>query len=132
VRPITRDSGPHIQHRVREGGGLFLRQVVARVGDDAHLAAAREAVGHKAAAGRRDAVGVAFEPDRRHRDRRPCGEPPLNVVIGRVAGHEAEAVAVGVDHHIDEVGVIERAGRARKGRRVEVPARRPQAPQQLA
>ena len=54
-------------------------------------------------------------------------------IIGvRVTSDQRIAVAVGVDHHVDEVGVLERLRRARVGVLVEFPVGRPQFPQQPA
>jgi hypothetical protein len=79
---------------------------------------------------RRDAVGGAVQHDRRHRDRRLGGETLLDRLQCRVARGQAVAVAVRLDRHRDEVGVVEaRRGRV-KGRIVELPVRRPQMPQQ--
>ena len=78
------------------------------------------------------AVVGAVEGDRRHGDRRLRGQPALDVRIGRIARHQAEAVAVGVDHHVDEIRVVESRGAALEGRVVEGPGRRPQPPQQPA
>jgi hypothetical protein len=84
--------------------------------------------------GRRRAhtVVAAVEADRRHRDRRLRRQAPLDARIRRITGDEPEAVAVRMDHHVDEVGVVERLRAALEGGVVEAPARRPGLPQQPA
>ena len=49
-----------------------------------------------------------------------------------IARGVAEAVAIGLDHDVDEVGIVERGRGALIGRVIEPPVRRPQSPQQLA
>ena len=50
----------------------------------------------------------------------------------RVAGSVAVAVPVGLDHDLDEIGIVERGRAPLEGRLVEAPFRRPQLPQQPA
>src|SRR6185312_2895953 len=77
-----------------------------------------------------DAVGVAVYGDRWDCDRRLGGEPGLDRGIGWIAGGEPVAMPVGVDDHLDEIGIVERLGRALEGRLVERPCRRPHPPQE--
>jgi hypothetical protein len=56
-------------------------------------------------------------------DRWSCGELMLDRVKARVARGIAMMVAVGVDHHRHEIGLVERQGRVIKGGLVEAPAR---------
>ena len=55
-----------------------------------------------------------YNDDGRHLDPRPRGQPLLHGLEPRLARRVEVAVTVGVDHAIDEVGVVE--GRARSGR----------------
>lgn len=84
------------------------------------------------AADRHHAVVGAVEGDARHADVRLLCEAGLQGRVRRVAGRQAMAVAVGVDHDVDEIGVVEGRRAALVGRVVELPDRRPHAPQQLA
>src|SRR6476661_9101073 len=78
-----------------------------------------------------DAVGVAVDRDGWHRDWRLRDETALDVGHGRITGNEAEAVSIGVDDDVDEVGVVECGRRAFERRIVERPARGPHLPEQL-
>src|SRR6185503_13642799 len=78
------------------------------------------------------AVVVPVQHDRRHRDRRPPGQARFGLLDLRIAGHEPEAMPVRVDHHLDEVRIVERRRGALVRRLVEAPARRPEAPEQPA
>src|SRR3546814_18073870 len=69
-------------------------------------------------------VGVAVERDRRDRDGRLRGEAAFHLLIRRVARREREAVAVGLDHDVHEIGVVEGFRRAGEGRLVERPDRK--------
>ena len=78
---------------------------------------------------RHGAGGLALQRDRRHGDRRLRGELFLDRRKRRIARHVAVAHPVRMDHHVDEIRIVERA-RARLERRiVERPVRRPQLPQ---
>src|SRR5689334_527268 len=76
------------------------------------------------------AVGVAVDGDRGDRDRRLKGEPGLDRRIRLVSGGEPVAMPVGVNDHLDEIGIVERRGGALEGRLVEPPCRRPLPPQE--
>src|SRR5262245_64394360 len=82
--------------------------------------------------GRPDRVGAAVKDDGRHRDRRTLGEPPLDRVQAPIAQRVAVAVAIRVDHHRYEIGIVERRGRALERCGLELPGRRPFLPQQPA
>ena len=59
-----------------------------------------------------------------------CGDSAsLYGRIGGIARDEPIAVTVGVDSHIDEIGIVESWGRALERRVIESPGRRPHAPQ---
>src|SRR5262245_28765479 len=77
-----------------------------------------------------DAIGVAVDRDGWHRDWRLRDETGLDVGHGRIAWNEAEAVSIGVDDDVDEVGVVKCGGRAFERRVVERPARGPHLPEQ--
>ena len=46
---------------------------------------------------------------------------PFDLLVGRIARREAETMAIGMDHHVDIVGVVERRRRALERRVVETP-----------
>jgi hypothetical protein len=71
----------------------------------------------------RGAIGVAFEGDCRHGDRRPFGEPLLQIVVFRLAFGQSESPAVVVDHDLDVIRVVERRRAAIECGVVEVPLR---------
>jgi len=73
-----------------------------------------------------------MEHDGRHADRRTRCEAALDIFNGRIAGCESEAMSIRVHDHVDEVRVVERLRGARVRRLVELPVRRPHAPEQLA
>ena len=50
---------------------------------------------------------AAVQGDGRHGDARLRREPRLDPRQRRIAGHQPEAVAVGMDHHLDEIRVVE-------------------------
>src|SRR5262245_11292766 len=77
-----------------------------------------------------DAIGVAVDRDGWHRDWWLRDETRFDVGHGRIAGNEAEAVSIGVDDDVDEVGVVECGGRAFESRVVEWPKRGPNFPEQ--
>lgn len=74
---------------------------------------------------RTHAIVAAVEAERGHRDRRLQGQRRLDIGNGQVFVHQAETVAVGVDHHVDEVGVVEGRCAALEARFVQRPSRRP-------
>src|SRR5262249_23318212 len=61
---------------------------------------------------RGNAVVHAVQRNGRHHDRGKRGEPLLHAFEIGIAGRITEAVAVGLDHDIDEVGIVERCLRA--------------------
>ena len=114
-RPVARAAGSvRRRHDVALGPGGEERQLALRRGP-----AAPGVVG-------------AVQDDARHGDRRALGEAALDVVEARIAGRVAVAVPVGVDHDVDEVGIVERRRGVLEGRVVEAPGRRPFPPQQPA
>jgi hypothetical protein len=70
---------------------------------------------------RAHAVVGAVEGQRGHGDRRLQGQRRLDVCERRTTRHQAEAVAVGVDHHGDEIGVAKSRRAAFDRGLVEVP-----------
>ena len=80
----------------------------------------------------RDAVRLAVQDDRRHRDRRLRGERLLDRLERRVSRRIAVAVPVRVDRHVDEIGIVPGGRGPRERLLIERPMRRPQAPQQPA
>ena len=123
------------QHRVGEGLGGFLRQVVADGGtEDAPLLPAGEARAGIGRCGRlaEDAVVVAVERDGRDRDDRLRGQTRLDRGHGRIAIDQRVAVAVRMEDHRHEVRVVEGRRGAVVGRVIEAPSRRPQPPQEAA
>ena len=72
-----------------------------------------------------DAVGVAPQNDGRHRDPGLAGQQLFKRVEHGIARDEAEAMTVGMDDDVDEIGVVKCFGGAREGRVVEVPKWRP-------
>ena len=90
------------------GGWLLARQEVSAVRDDVALGpGGEERQMSLRAARRRHGVLGALQDDARHRDRRALGEPALDGVEARIARGVAVAVPVGMDHHVDEVGIVE-------------------------
>jgi hypothetical protein len=79
-----------------------------------------------------DAVVGAVEDDGRHRNRRTLGQPGLGIFEARLARSIADAVPVGVDHDVDEVGVVERRRRAVEGVVGETPRWRYLPPEMAA
>jgi hypothetical protein len=72
----------------------------------------------------RDPVTGAVQDDRRHRDRRLRGELLLDRIEAWIARCEAEAVAIGLDHHLDKIRVVEGCRGPLEGGVVEMPVRR--------
>ena len=81
---------------------------------------------------RGDAVAAAMGRDGRHRNRWLLRQALLDRLQRRVALRIAEAMAVGLDHDIDKIRVVEGTRALLIGRVVELPVRRPQAPEQAA
>ncbi|KTB63363.1 hypothetical protein AO063_13595 [Pseudomonas fluorescens ICMP 11288] len=82
--------------------------------------------------GRADAIIGTAQRNARHRNRRLQRQCLLDGFQRRVAGGVQEAMAIGMNDHLDKIRVIKR----RRGLGVEArpcgPGRRPQRPQQLA
>jgi len=115
--------------RVHDRTGLFARHEMAGTGYDVPCSPCwKECHVTLRTAGRRRCILCPMQHDRRHRDRRSCGEVTLDLVEARVARGIAVAVAVGVDYHRHEIRVVEGWGRAVEGGVVEAPARRPLLP----
>ena len=81
--------------------------------------------------GRHNVIG-AMQHDGGHRDSRACGQALLGGLDGRIARDESIAMAVRMDHDVDEVRIVERARRSIVRRVIEIPARRPETPEKLA
>src|SRR5579863_8107294 len=62
----------------------------------------------------------------------PLGERLLHGFETRFAGGVTVAMAIGVDHHLDEIRIIERWRGAQVGLLAKMPRRRPLLPQQAA
>ena len=120
-----------VQDAAGKGLRRLLRRVVARPGDHPALVGPGEiprVAGR--ALDRADAVRRAMRRDGRHGDR---GWAASAASIGSSAGSPggvAEAVAVGLDHDVDEVRVVEGGGAGGEGGVVEIPVRRPEPPEQ--
>ncbi len=74
----------------------------------------------------------AVQHDSRYGDRRSLGQAALDRVKARLAWRIAVTVTVGVDHHVDEVRIVERCCGALERRVVEAPARGPLPPEKPA
>src|SRR5215468_5715971 len=77
-----------------------------------------------------DAIGIAVDRDGWHRDRWLRDETRFDVGHGRITGDEAEAVSIGVDDDVDEIGIVKCGGRALECRVVERPMWGPHLPEQ--
>ena len=76
----------NFRHRVGEGLGSFLRQVVADAARDGPVrVSTREFVGVSTGVGVWRAIGIALQRDRWNRDHRTCGKLVLQIVMFRVA-----------------------------------------------
>ena len=76
------------------------------------------------------AVVGAVEGDRPDADRGLLGQAAFDLGVRRIARHQREPVPVRLDHDLDEVRIVESGGAALERGVVELPARRPQLPQQ--
>ena len=72
-----------------------------------HAGAGEVGCGQAAVRGREVAVGQAVQGDRRDGDGRLRGQQFLDLVVRLAAGCGPEAVPVGVQHHLDVVGIAE-------------------------
>ena len=120
-----------VDNGLRPFVGAFLRQVVARALEDAMLVRAGEFLRVMGGAGVY-AVRVPVDGDGRNRDGRLRRERHFNLIVARIAGAGRESVTmpIGMNDHIDEVGIVEGARGSIEGRIVERPLRRPHAPQE--
>ena len=108
--------------RSGEGCGIFPGQVMADVRNDAMLAPADELRCRRFPIRcRHDTIRVPVQRDRRHSDRRWRGEPLLKALVRWVARRKTKAMAVGMDHDVDVVGVVEDPLTAVEGRAVDPP-----------
>src|SRR5262245_23040692 len=124
------EKGPkRLDHR----GGPLAGHEMAHAGHDPALRPSRE-LGQLGLGRRRPGYTViaAMEHDRWYRDRRPARQAFFDVVEAWIAGRVAVAVTVRVDHDRHEVRVVEGRRREVIGGVLEVPARRPLLPEQLA
>lgn len=78
------------------------------------------------------AIDRAVQRDRRDVDLGQRREPRFGFHIAGVVWRRAQAMAVGVDRHVDKIRVVERDRATRVGRLVKGPGRRPQLPEQPA
>ncbi len=72
--------------------------------------------------GRVHPVVGTFKHDRGHRDLGLSCQPTLRGFQGRVAGNRSNPVAIGMEHHLDEIRVVEGGCRAGESRLVKTPA----------
>src|SRR5262249_48395049 len=121
--------GARIDHGLHPFGRSLLRRVMPGLLEHPVLV---RAGGHRRMMGGTavDATGVAVDRDGWHRDWWLRDETRFDVGHGRIAGNEAEAVSIGVDDDVDEVGVVECGGRAFESHVVERPTRGPHLPEQ--
>src|SRR5688572_1460631 len=79
-----------------------------------------------------ESVAAAVEGDRGRFDPRTLGELPFDLHEPRFTGRIADAVTIRVDHHIDEIRIVERRCGLLVGLVRELPRRRPRFPQEPA
>src|SRR6266550_6341382 len=79
----------------------------------------------------RRAVGISFQRNRGDADSGGRGEPLLQFVELRLAGGEAEAPAIVVDHDGHVIGIVKSRGAAIECRIIEIPFRRRELPNKL-
>src|SRR5215475_13663506 len=97
--------------------------------NDAMGASARELGRARFPIGRgSDAIPIAIERYRRHRNRRQHSEAPLDLGIMRIAIGESKAMTVAVNHDIDIVRIVMRHDRPLETCIVELPVWRPLLP----
>ncbi len=113
------------QDRAGECVWRLLGKVVTRVEHLVVHAGPGEVTCRRAAvSGREVAICQAVQGDSRDCDGRLRSELLLDLVVGRVAGCESEAMTVGVQHDVDIVGIVEgHRGTFQRGV-IEVPVRR--------
>ncbi len=63
--------------------------------------------GRPAISGRDDRILLAVEGDGGHRNDWQGGELRLDIRILWIAGCQAEAMTIGVDHHVDIIWIVE-------------------------
>lgn len=112
-------------------GRALLRQIVAGPGEHAPLEESLELARVMRGAGV-DAVAVAVDRDGGDANRRLCGELRLDSRIGGIARNQPIAVTVGMDHDVDEIGVVERRRACLERRIVKRPSWRPHRPELAA
>src|SRR5439155_13436516 len=121
------------EHRGRKVFGRFLGQVVARQRNhSALICGCEEPMVALGASYRRDSVITSVQHDRRHGNRRSLGQPAIGNLSRRVSGHQRKAMPIRMNHHSDEVRVVERNSSAFIGRLIEMPLRGPKPPQNFA
>ena len=131
VLHTQRPSGPGLspgreqsQQRVHDGVGLFTWHKMARVSHNVPRCRCRkESHVTLVSARERHPVIRPVQYHRRHRDRRSRRQAPLDLVKAWVTRGIAVAVAIRVDHHWHEIGVVEGRCRAVEGGIVKVPGR---------
>src|SRR5690348_9393764 len=104
---LCRSRLPRVEHGLRPFGRALLRQIVTGAGEHAALEKTFELARVVRGAGI-DAIAVAVDRDRGNADLRLRGELRLDARIGRIALDQRVAVAIGVDHDIDEIRIVER------------------------
>lgn len=127
-RLISDQPIANLHHRVGEGLGLLLRQIMSRI-DNAVLVRRNEHAGMLCGAAGLERVDGAIDRHRRHFYRGLLCQAVFEWLQRRVAGLKAKGGAIAVDHDIHEVRVGE--GRCRSGECcfIKLPAGRPFAPQ---
>ena len=113
--------------------GRFLRQGMTDPLKQSEAAQVRKVRGDlRLRLGWIDPIVGAAERNCRHGDGRLGRQTLLQLFERRIASDGADPVAVGVEHHIDEVGIIEGFGSAVEGGVAELPGGREVAPQGAA
>ena len=121
----------NLHHRVGEGLGLLLRQVMSRI-DDAVLVRRDKHSGVLCSAAGLERVDRAVDRHRGHLHRGFLRQTVFERFQRRIARLKAEEPTVTVDHDIDEVGIFEGDRGSSEHRFIELPAGRPFIPQQPA
>ena len=81
---------------------------MACIRHDAVLVAPGEPLqGRLTATLRRNTIGVPFQGDRGYGDRRHGGQASLHIIKLGIAIDESVTVPIRMDHHVDEVWIIE-------------------------
>ena len=112
------------QHRLHENRRCFLRQVVAYTRQYLALVGADEVFCITIGLGDRvNTVIMAVQDNSGHSNRGLRRQLSFNAGQCRVAGHIAVAMAVGMNHHLDKIGVCEGRGAALEGGLIKTPSR---------